>query len=421
MTESRQALWAWLDQIRVSTAQVVAAEINQAEGIIALAESYTVDHANMVVEEVQEQRVEYGHDGTPLVSEYLLLELAPALGMSQKSAAHLLISVLNLHFRHPRLWTAFTLGKIRRYQADQLTELTHSLNKEAADLVDRKIALTVGKIAFPRLRKLVQGWVVEADPQAQAKREDDERSHREVYIGDHRDGSSGVWARLASADALALDHSLEQMAHQMAECGDQRTRQERRAAALGILADPVQGALWLTGEVLETKAVKRRAIVHLHLTDASLTNAAEGGCGVVRIEGIGPLSTASLPEFLRGSHVTIRPVIDHGAVPAVDAYEIPDKIREAVLDRTPFDIFPFSSLPARGLDLDHITPWRTDGDPGQTCVENLAPVNRRAHRAKTLGAWKLQYRGQQRYVWESPLGKRYETSPTGTVTLSNAP
>lgn len=165
MNSSKRAALDALHAVTASTAVIVRGEITQAKAIVALAQSYTVDCDEMsLVEEVQEGWVEYGDDGTPLVSEYLILELGAALGITPKSAAHMLVQVLNLYYRHPRLWAAFVQGKIRRWQADQLTDITSELSAEAADWVDKQIGLTVGRMAFTRLRPLVKGWVVKADP-----------------------------------------------------------------------------------------------------------------------------------------------------------------------------------------------------------------------------------------------------------------
>ena len=42
----------------------------------------------------------------------------------------------------------------------------------------------------------------------------------------------------------------------------------------------------------------------------------------------------------------------------MDSYEIPNRIRQQVILRDGFEVFPFSSRPARGQDLDHTSPYR---------------------------------------------------------------
>src|SRR5699024_8231075 len=141
-------------------------------------------------------------------------------------------------------------------------------------------------VSFPRLRRIVKGLIAQADPGAAARKERERRQARYVGFGLHEHGSAAVWGQIASSDAHALECTVEEMSQRMAELGDERSRDERRAAAFGMLADPNQAALWLSGEVLGKPTVKRRAIVHVHLSDAALSSVEDG---VARIEGIGPL------------------------------------------------------------------------------------------------------------------------------------
>ncbi len=106
----------------------------------------------------------------------------------------------------------------------------------------------------------------------------------------------------------------------------------------------------------------------------------------------------------------------------VDAYEIPGRLRRAVLLRHPFEVFPYSSYPSTGLDLDHTTPYRWSGTPAQTRTDNLGPLRRKTHRAKTHAGWRLSQPEPGRYTWTSPLGRRYVVTPTGlTIDGRHAP
>lgn len=48
------------------------------------------------------------------------------------------------------------------------------------------------------------------------------------------------------------------------------------------------------------------------------------------------------------------------------------------------ETFPYSSRTARRLDLDHTQPYISRAT-GQTRPDNLGPITRRVHRAKTNG------------------------------------
>ncbi len=69
-----------------------------------------------------------------------------------------------------------------------------------------------------------------------------------------------------------------------------------------------------------------KAVLYVHLTKESL----EQGEGVARVEGIGPVTVDQAKQWLGDCTITIKPVIDIAGIAPVDAYEIPDHIREAV-------------------------------------------------------------------------------------------
>ena len=60
-----------------------------------------------------------------------------------------------------------------------------------------------------------------------------------------------------------------------------------------------------------------------------------GSAGVARVEGVGPVTIGQVREFLRHTHVSVRPVIDLDEDHPVDGYEVPDRLREQVHLRTP--------------------------------------------------------------------------------------
>ena len=316
-------------------------------------------------------------------------------------------------------WDVFLRGLIPRWQADLLVGLTSGLNARAAAWVDERISRSAGRVSFQRLKRLTRGWVAQADPALATEREASAREGRRVAFGRDEDGSTQLWASLASRDALALDKTLSELACAMGEAGDGRGLGQRRASALGMLSDPAKVLAWLTGEAPDARGQRRggnpraRTVVYVRLAEETLV---DPGSGVARIEGFGPLTASSLPEFLAGTNVTIRPVVDDSRIQPVDSYEIPEQIRAAVHRRMPVEVFPYSSRTSRSLDLDHVVSYRFGHlwEPGPTSVQGLAPLTRLVHRAKTLRAWKLEARSHAEFQWTSPLGRIYLTGPRGT-------
>ncbi|TCM41668.1 hypothetical protein EV648_11141 [Kribbella sp. VKM Ac-2568] len=154
-----------------------------------------------------------------------------------------------------------------------------------------------------------------------------------------------------------------------------------------------------------------RTEVLVHLTDHTLAT----GSGVLRVEGIGPMVAGQLGELIGYGPYLVRPVIDLNDKVSVDAYEIPDRIRERVALTHPVEQFPFGTAETtRRIDLDHIEPYDPTGPPGQTNTSNLAPLRRFSHRVKTHGRWSVRRLDDGALEWTSPHGFRFRVDHTGT-------
>jgi hypothetical protein len=139
---------------------------------------------------------------------------------------------------------------------------------------------------------------------------------------------------------------------------------------------------------------------------------------VARWEGEGPISWAYVRDVLGPqARFVIKPVIDPATMPAVDAYEIPERLREGLHLRTPFDIFPYASNTSRRKQVDHnqpYTPAQNGGGEGQTGLHNLGGMTTFHHRVKTHGGWKVEQPFPGIYVWMSPHGSVFVVDNTGT-------
>ena len=138
------------------------------------------------------------------------------------------------------------------------------------------------------------------------------------------------------------------------------------------------------------------------------------------MEGVGPITVGQVKEFLGHTHVRTVPVVDLADQRPVDAYEVPASMREALHLRSPACASPWSSHLSRRKDADHVVPYvppDDGGPPGQTCLENLAPLGRFAHRVKTHGRWRLRQTGPGVFEWRSPHGYRVRVGPDGSRLL----
>ncbi|TCO26211.1 uncharacterized protein DUF222 [Kribbella steppae] len=152
--------------------------------------------------------------------------------------------------------------------------------------------------------------------------------------------------------------------------------------------------------------------IYVHLTDHTLAT----GDGVLRAETLGPLLASQLTELVGHGPYVVKPVIDLNEAISVDAYEIPDRIRERVKLVHPVELFPYGSREThRTMDIDHIQPYDPLGPPGQTNTQNLAPLGRFTHRVKTHArGWNVHRLNYKTLEWTTPHGFTFQVTPTGT-------
>ena len=111
-------------------------------------------------------------------------------------------------------------------------------------------------------------------------------------------------------------------------------------------------------------------------------------------------------------------MLDLNRTDAVDRHDPPPWMREQVILRDRHCVFPWCGRDARLSDLDHIVPYvppDEGGPPGQTNPQNLAPLCRRHHRAKTFTGWTYQRDRDGTYTWTSPHGRTCTVGPDGTT------
>jgi hypothetical protein len=187
----------------------------------------------------------------------------------------------------------------------------------------------------------------------------------------------------------------------------------------GLHLDPPGLTDLLTEQGL--RPARPRVVLNVYLTDQTLAT----GTGVARTDhpGLGPLLATQLRQLLtrHQCHITVRPILDLDRIPAVDAYEIPHRIRESVRLRNVASVFPYSGATSPGMDLDHTNPYRWDGTPGQTGPTNLGPLTRGEHNAKTHGLWTVTSPHPGVFLWRAPHGHWFLSTNHGTQHLGPLP
>ncbi|AXE38419.1 hypothetical protein [Acidipropionibacterium virtanenii] len=369
-----------------------------------------------------ERVVPAGAEGAGAVGEFVALEVGALLGLGEPAAWSLVHDVANLRSRHPHLWNAVDDLRVEAWQARKVTQAAEELSAEAARSVDAKLADAWGVAPWPRIRRRLQGLIMRADADLARRRAEIARRDRFLSIRHLGDGTSAIGGLIDTGAALQLQAAITRITSRMRKAGATEPLPVLAARALEELVTPTT-----TDESTgDSTAALPLADVVVHIAAEALDTAASDGAHVARVLArggdVGPVLVDQLAHLLGHHRIRTLPVVDLAGDPAVDGYEIPDRIRRQLIIREDCSVFPFSTARSRTADLDHTVPYRrsTPGSPappGQTRISNLGPLGRREHRAKTAGVWKVTQPTPGVYQWTNRLGQSWRVTRGRTLKL----
>ncbi|CAI9405517.1 hypothetical protein [Nocardioides sp. T2.26MG-1] len=379
--------------------------------------------------------VELGADGTPLVQELCVHELAIARQTHPASTRATLGDVLDLRHRLPLTWAQVVALECEPWVACKVARMSRRLDRDQVGIVDQAVADAIGGESPGRVLTIAEAKVIEADPAAQVARFEEGRRRKGVWVSrtDLETGTRSVFSRLTPGDAVWIDAMVERIvdallarpdvlrAHHpdLSVELDDLTHDELRAIAFGWLARPddVCALLGLKQDELLPRRPHGRAVLYLHLHESALAGTSSA---VARVEDLGPMLLEQVVSLLGHAHVTVKPVIDLDDHVSVNAYEFPATVTERTRLRCVGDVFPYAvgtnTITGR-YDGDHAVPYDPLGPPGQTGDHNIAPLSRSHHRAKTIRGYRVRQLGDGAYLWTTPNGLRRLVDAGGTHEL----
>src|SRR4051794_2359032 len=414
---------------RETVARTYAAEVDKLHAAIAWAAMHSADSMDDAACYAGfESELALAGPGAPLVAEFAVAELAVALRISADAGRVFLGLAMELRYRLPKVWKRVTAGDLAPWRARQVAEQTMTLSMEAAGFVDAHVAAFAHKISHARLERLVEEAVTRVMPAEAEARRRAAAEHRHFDIHTNHPTAEGVvdvTGTLDLADALDLDAAVTQEAADLKELGCAESLDVRRSLAVGVMArrqltldlngDEADGAE--EGRSAGVKTKPRQVVLYVHISQAALTAASVGGCDLARVENTrGFVSTEQVRGWCANpdAQVIVKPVIDLNGHLRVDAYEVPDRLKEFIVLRDGHCVFPGCGRPTRRGDNDHVDTHATGGE---TDDRNLAPLCRGHHRHKTHGGWTYVMLQPGIYLWRSPLGQRALVTGAGTTYL----
>ena len=141
-----------LAAVRASKQAETAEQIRQLRLVVEYLSAHEVDpdesatHLNFG----QDTGLALAGEGAPCVSEFAVVELAAALGMTADAARAYAGKVLEVRYRLPGFWAKVTSGELAWWRAARVAEHTLNLPMGGARFVDAKLAWCAPRTPGPR-------------------------------------------------------------------------------------------------------------------------------------------------------------------------------------------------------------------------------------------------------------------------------
>jgi hypothetical protein len=328
-------------------------------------------------------------------------EIAAALRITRPAADHLVNVCRRLARTLPVTARALADGRISEKHAIVISDETGPLTAELAGQVEARLIPGAQWQTVGQFRSAVRKLVAALDPDGFADRHARQRSQTDVAVTDYGDGISGMFATMTTPDAALIKTAVDAWADQHRTLMPETTVGERRCAALVDWA-----RRYLAGPTVPTRH-GHRVNIDLIIDLPTLLGLAEHP-GEIPGYGIIP---APLARQLAADGTWRRLVTDPHTGHLLDCsrtrYRPSQALTDYLLARDRTSTFPGSTVPASRCDIDHNTPYPT----GPTNADNLAPFDRRAHRAKTHAHYTAQRTPDGTTRWTTPTGHTYKTRP----------
>jgi hypothetical protein len=335
-------------------------------------------------------------------------EVAAELRISQGLAGGKVRYARAMRERLPQVGEVFKAGDIGfRMFATVVYRTDLISDPQLLAAVDARLAANVARwpsMTPSRLAAQVDKVVARVDGDAVRRRR--ERSvQREILIGDMGDGLSHIQGSLLAPDAHLLDGRLDALAATVCE-HDPRTREQRRADALGALAGGADrlGCRCGRGDCAAGKRPGRPVVIHVVAERGSLDGTGSAPGYELGAEGlIAPELVAEL-----AASATLAPLTHPGDAPPEPGYVPSKALADFVRCRDLTCRWPGCDQPATNCDVDHTIPY---ADGGRTHASNLKCYCRTHHLVKTFWGWREKQLPDGTLILTSPSGQTYVTTP----------
>ena len=355
---------------------------------------------------------EYGEEKDCAVDTWAAVgaEVAAALRCSRAMASSYLHYAVSLRDALPKVAEVFSLGDIDFRTVQAIVYRTALIeDKEKIAEADKRLALRAprwGSLSDSRLAAAIDRVVRHIDQDA-VRRKGERFSNRELNVSDIDDGLYSVSGSVFAADGKALDARLEALAATVCDA-DPRTRKERRADALGVLATGGERLSCRCGQVgCPAGAIAPggpNVTIHIVAENGSVEGRSQRPGYLVDDNELIPAEMVAQLAY----EAKLRPLVSPVDAPPESGYTPSQKLADFVRCRDLTCRAPGCDVPAFQCDIDHTVPY---GDGGLTHASNLKCECRTHHLLKTFWGWKDKQLPDGTVIWTLPSGQTSVTMP----------
>ncbi|GFG88090.1 hypothetical protein MBOU_01320 [Mycobacterium bourgelatii] len=386
----------WLDRVRAAARvenQAAAAQL------VAIGELFAQRFADCGCDE------DWAIDAMAAVAA----EVGAGLRISRGLALSRLHYARVMRERLPKTGEVFGAGDIDfrafitiAYHTDAIEdpEILARVDELIATNISRWPSLTRGRLAA-QVDKIVAGQDRDA-----LRRRDQQHTDRQVWIGGDQDGISRIEGFFLTPDAHALDKRLSALAGTVC-AHDPRSREQRRADALGALAAGADRLACHCQRKDCTAGGKKPAspvVIHVIAEQATLQGAGTTPACEVRADG---LITPELVAELAHT-ATVVPLAHPGDTAPEPHYRPSAGLADFLKCRDLTCRWPGCEVSAWDCQLDHTIPY---AQGGPTHAGNMKCYCTFHHLVKTFVGWTEQQLADGTLILTSPSGDTHVTTP----------
>ncbi|MGC2652848.1 MAG: HNH endonuclease signature motif containing protein [Mycobacterium sp.] len=339
--------------------------------------------------------------------EAVAAQVAAALRCSVAMGSSYLRYAMAMRDRLPQVGKAFQAGDID-YRAFQTVVFRTDLVSDADALarVDARLAVLLSRhpsITRGRLAAAVDQVVASLDRDA-VRRAAEAARGRFVDIHADESGMAELTGSVLAAAGKALDCRLDELAATVCDA-DPRTREQRRADALGALAAGADQLACCCGSADCSAVTPRKSNVVIHVVAEQASVEGTGTTPAVLLGGEGLISAELVAELAKAARLQPLGIAVDGPEPG---YTPSARLAEFVRCRDLTCRAPGCDHPAVGCDLDHTVAYSKGG---RTHPSNLKCLCRKHHLLKTFWGWRDKQLPDGTVIWNLPDGQTYVTTP----------